>query len=168
MTHDYKRNGVTTFYAAMDVQSGIVIGACKPRHRAREFIAFLRRIDRCVQRLLDVHVALDNSATHKTPEVKAWLEKYARLYPTSASWVNLVERFFAEITRKRIRRGAFASVAAPERGSQAVSVDKDGQGHPRERATRPRGSRNRGGEPSDRVRTLEAARSSRKFWPSKL
>jgi transposase len=118
MTHDYKRNGVTTLYAAMDVQSGIVIGACKPRHRAREFIAFLRRIDRCVQRHLDVHVVLDNSSTHKTPEVKAWLEKHARFKlhftPTSASWLNLVERFFAEITRKRIRRGAFASVAALE------------------------------------------------------
>ena len=78
MTHDYKRNGVTTLYAAMDVQSGLVIGACKPRHRAREFIAFLRRIDRCVQRQLDVHVVLDNSSTHKTPEVKAWLEKHDR------------------------------------------------------------------------------------------
>ena len=118
MTHDYKRNGVTTLYAAMDVQSGLVIGACKPRHRAREFIAFLRRIDRCVQRQLDVHVVLDNSSTHKTPEVKAWLKKHARFKlhftPTSASWLNLVERFFTEITRKRIRRGAFASVAALE------------------------------------------------------
>ena len=115
MTHDYKRHGVTTLYAAMDVKSGLVIGDCQPRHRAREFIAFLRRIDRVVKKRLDVHVVLDNSSTHKTDEVKAWLTKHPRFKlhftPTSASWMNLVERFFAEITRKRIRRGAFASVA---------------------------------------------------------
>jgi transposase len=117
-THDYKRNGVTTLYAAMDVKSGLVIGDCQPRHRAREFIAFLRRIDRIVQKHLDVHVVLDNSSTHKTDEVKAWLARHPRFKlhftPTSASWINLVERFFAEITRKRIRRGAFASVAELE------------------------------------------------------
>jgi transposase len=115
MTHDYKRHGVTTLYAAMDVKSGIVIGDCQPRHRAKEFIAFLKRIDRCVQKALDVHVVLDNSSTHKTAEVKAWLAKHPRFEmhftPTSASWLNLVERFFAEITRKRIRRGTFTSVA---------------------------------------------------------
>ena len=118
MTHDYKRHGVTTLYAAMDVKSGLVIGDCKPRHRAREFIAFLRRIDRAVRKQLDVHVVLDNSSTHKTREVKDWLAKHPRFKlhftPTSASWMNLVERFFAEITRKRIRRGAFASVAELE------------------------------------------------------
>ena len=117
MTHDYKRHGVTMLYAAMDVRSGL-IGDCQPRHRAREFIAFLRRIDRIVQKHLNVHVVLDNSSTHKTDEVKAWLEKHPRFKlhftPTSASWMNLVERFFAEITRKRIRRGAFASVAELE------------------------------------------------------
>jgi transposase len=117
-THDYKRNGVTTLYAAMDVKSGLVIGDCQPRHRAREFIAFLRRIDRIVQKHLDVHLVLDNSSTHKTDEVKAWLARHPRFKlhftPTSASWINLVERFFAEITRKRIRRGAFASVAELE------------------------------------------------------
>jgi len=118
MTHDYKRHGVTTLYAAMDVKSGLVIGDCQPRHRAREFIAFLRRIDRCVRKHLDVHVVLDNSSTHKTVEVKAWLAKHPRFHlhftPTSASWINLVERFFAEITRKRIRRGTFTSVAELE------------------------------------------------------
>jgi transposase len=118
MTHDYKRNGVTTLYAAMDVKSGLVIGDCQPRHRAREFIAFLRRIDRGVRKHLDVHVVLDNSSTHKTDEVKAWLARHPRFKlhftPTSASWLNLVERFFAEITRKRIRRGTFASVAELE------------------------------------------------------
>jgi transposase len=115
MTHDYKRHGVTTLYAAMDVKSGLVIGDCKPRHRAKEFIAFLRKIDRCVNKGLSVHVVLDNSSTHKTAEVKAWLAKHPRFKlhftPTSASWLNLVERFFAEITRKRIRRGTFTSVA---------------------------------------------------------
>jgi transposase len=115
MTHDYKRNGVTTLYAAMDVKSGLVIGDCQPRHRAKEFIAFLKKIDRCVLKGLDVHVVLDNSSTHKTAEVKTWLAKHARFTlhftPTSASWLNLVERFFAEITRKRIRRGTFTSVA---------------------------------------------------------
>ena len=99
MTHDYKRHGTTTLFAALDVKSGIVIGECLPRHRAKEFLRFLRRI---------------NYATHKTPEVKAWLEKHPRFKlhftPTSASWLNLVERFFAEITTKRIRRGSYTSV----------------------------------------------------------
>ncbi len=115
MTHDYKRHGTTTLFAALDVKSGLVIGECQPRHRAKEFIRFLRRIDRCVKKYLDIHVVLDNYGTHKTPEVKAWLAKHRRFHlhftPTSASWLNLVERFFAEITQKRIRRGAFRSVA---------------------------------------------------------
>src|SRR6266852_6438522 len=115
MTHDYKRNGTTTLFAALDVKSGLVIGECQPRHRANEFIRFLTRIDRCVQKHLDVHLVLYNYGTHKTPEVKAWLAKHARFKlhftPTSASWLNLVERFFAEITSKRIRRGVFRSVA---------------------------------------------------------
>ena len=115
MTHDYKRHGTTTLFAALDAKSGLVIGACLPRHRAREFIRFLKRIDRCVQRHLDVHLVLDNYATHKTAEVQAWLARHKRFHchftPTSSSWLNLVERFFAEITEKRIRRGAFTSVA---------------------------------------------------------
>jgi transposase len=115
MTHDYKRHGTTTLFAALDVKSGLVIGECHPRHRAKESIRFLRRIDRCVQKHLDVHLVLDNYGTHKTPEVKAWLAKHPRFKlhftPTSASWLNLVERFFAEITTKRIRRGTFSSVA---------------------------------------------------------
>jgi len=115
MTHDYKRHGTTTLFAALDVKIGLVIGECQPRHRAKEFIRFLTRIDRCVQKHLDVHLVLDNYGTHKTPEVKAWLAKHARFKlhftPTSASWLNLVERFFAEITSKRIRRGVFRSVA---------------------------------------------------------
>lgn len=118
MTHDYKRNGTTTLFAALDVKSGLVIGECQPRHRAKEFIRFLKRIDRCVKKFLDVHLVLDNYGTHKTAEVKAWLAKHPRFklhfIPTSASWLNLVERFFAEITTKRIRRGTFTSVAELE------------------------------------------------------
>jgi transposase len=113
MTHDYKRHGTTTLFAALDVKSGLVIGECMPRHRAREFLTFLRRIDRAVLKPRDVHIVLDNYATHKTPEVQAWLEKHPRFKlhftPTSASWLNLVERFFAEITTRRIRRGSYSS-----------------------------------------------------------
>jgi transposase len=118
MTHDYKRHGTTTLFAALDVKSGLVIGECQPRHRAKEFIRFLKRIDRCVQKHLDIHLVVDNYGTHKTPQVKAWLAKHRRFKlhftPTSASWLNLVERFFAEITTKRIRRGIFRSVAELE------------------------------------------------------
>ena len=118
MTHDYKRHGTTTLFAALDLKSGIVIGECQPRHRAKEFIRFLKRIDRCVMKHLDIHLVLDNYGTHKTPEVKAWLARHRRFKmhftPTSASWLNLVERFFAEITTKRIRRGVFRSVAELE------------------------------------------------------
>jgi transposase len=114
-THDYKRNGTTTLFGALDVKTGLVIGECHPRRRAKEFIRFPKRIDRCVQKHLDIHLVLDNYGTHKTPAVKRWLLKHRRFHlhftPTSAFWLNLVERFFAEITQKRIRRGAFASVA---------------------------------------------------------
>ena len=118
MTHDYKRHGTTTLFAALDVKTGFVIGECKQKHRAREFIAFLKRIDRTVAKNLTIHLVLDNYSTHKTAEVKAWLEKHPRFKmhftPTSASWMNLVERFFAEITGRRIRRGVFTSVAELE------------------------------------------------------
>jgi len=114
MTHDYKRHGTTTLFAALDVKSGLVIGECMPRHRTKEFLSFLRRIDRAVEKPRDIHLVLDNYATHKTPEVKAWQEKHPRFKlhftPTSASWLNLVERFFAEITTKRIRRSSYSSV----------------------------------------------------------
>ena len=92
--------------------------ACNPREGAKEFLQFLRRIDRAVQKPRDVHLVLDNYATHKTPEVRAWLEKHPRFKlhftPTSASWLNMVERFFAEITSKRIRRGSYSSVGELE------------------------------------------------------
>jgi transposase len=114
MTHDYKRNGTTTLFAALDVLTGSVIGQCLPRHRHVEFLKFLRTIDRQVPKRLQVHLILDNYATHKHPNVKAWLAKHPRFQlhftPTSSSWLNQVEIFFGQITDKAIRRGAFESV----------------------------------------------------------
>jgi transposase len=114
MTHDYKRNGTTTLFAALNVLSGVVIGECLPRHRHEEFLKFLRRVDREVPKNLQVHLILDNYATHKHADVKAWLAKHPRFHlhftPTSSSWLNLVERWFREITDKAIRRGVFPSV----------------------------------------------------------
>jgi transposase len=114
MTHDYKRNGTTTLFAALDVLTGAVIGQCLPRHRHSEFLTFLRTIDRTVPKRLRIHLILDNYATHKHPTVKAWLEKHPRFHlhftPTSSSWLNMVEGFFAQLTNKTIRRGVFASV----------------------------------------------------------
>ena len=115
MTHDYKRNGTTTLFAALNMLDGRVIGTCMARHRHREFLRFLKLIDQQTPAKLDLHLIVDNYATHKTPAVKRWLKAHPRLHlhftPTSASWLNMVERFFAEITRKRIRRGVFRSVA---------------------------------------------------------
>jgi transposase len=114
MTHDYKRNGTTCLFAALNVLDGKVIGTCYPRHRHIEFLKFLRRINRQVNKELDVHMILDNYGTHGHPNVTAWLAKHPRFHlhftPTSASWLNLVERWFAEITRKRLKRGVFRSV----------------------------------------------------------
>jgi DDE superfamily endonuclease/Homeodomain-like domain len=113
-THDDQRNGTTTLLAALDGTSGRVIGEGLPRHRANEVLAFLRRIDRAVGKPRDIHLGLDTYATHTTPEVQAWLVKQPRfklhVTPTSASWRNLVERFFAEITNRRLRRGSDDSV----------------------------------------------------------
>jgi transposase len=114
MTHDYKRNGTTTLFAALDVLTGKVIGECLPRHRHGEFLRFLRRIDREVPKGLQIHLSLDNYGTHGHPNVKAWLEKHPRFHlhftPTSSSWLNLVERWFRNLTDKAIRRGVFRSV----------------------------------------------------------
>jgi len=114
MTHDYKRNGTTTLFAALDVKTGHVIGECVPRHRAKEFISFLKKIDTAVDRALDLHLILDNYSTHKTKQVRNWLKRHKRFnlhfIPTSSSWLNLVERFFALITEDAIRRGVFKSV----------------------------------------------------------
>lgn len=113
-THDYWRNGTTTLFAALNVLDGTVIGKCLPRHRNEEFITFLDHIDETVDDDLDVHLILDNYATHKHPNVKQWLADHPRYHvhftPTSSSWLNLVERFFGEITAKRIRRGTFRNV----------------------------------------------------------
>lgn len=103
-----------TLFAALDTLDGSVIGSCNERHRHEEFLAFLKEIDRKTPKDLGLHLVLDNYATHKHPEVKAWLETQPRFHlhfvPTSCSWLNLVERFFAQITTKRIRRGSFESV----------------------------------------------------------
>jgi transposase len=118
MTHDYKRNGTTTLFAALNMLDGKVIGTCMKRHRHREFVNFLKLIDKSTPAGLDLHLIVDNYATHKTPAVKRWLTTHTRFHlhftPTSASWLNMVERFFGEITRKRIRRGVFKSVAELE------------------------------------------------------
>ncbi len=115
-THDYRRAGTSSLYAALDLSTGKVIGALHSRHRSIEFKKFLQRIDAQVPRDLDVHVVLDNSSTHKTPAVKRWLLAHPRFQlhftPTSSSWLNLVERWFAELTTKKLRRGAHRSVHA--------------------------------------------------------
>jgi len=114
MTHDYKRNGTTTLFAALDVLSGRVIGQCLPRHRHSEFLTFLKTIDRQVPKRLNVHLILDNYATHSHPKVRAWLDRHPRFElhftPTSSSWLNMVEIFFSRLTQKAIRRGIFHSV----------------------------------------------------------
>jgi transposase len=114
MTHDYKRHGTTTLFAALDVLTGKVIGSCLPKHRHQEFLKFLRTVDREVPKGLDIHMILDNYATHKHPDVKAWLDKHPRFdlhfTPTTSSWLNLVERWFRELTDKALRRGVFHSV----------------------------------------------------------
>jgi transposase len=114
MTHDYKRNGTTTLFAALDLLQGKVIGDCHKRHRHQEFLKFLRRIDREFSGKSPLHLVIDNYGTHGTAEVKTWLKKHPRFVmhyvPTSCSWLNLIERWFAELTNKRIRRGSFLSV----------------------------------------------------------
>lgn len=120
-TPDYVRNGTTSLFAALNVATGAVIGKCYRRHRQQEFLKFLKEIDAQVEREPDVqiHIILDNYGTHKTPSVKRWFERHPEYHlhftPTSGSWLNQVERFFAEITRKQIRRGVFRSVAALEK-----------------------------------------------------
>jgi transposase len=114
MTHDYKRHGTTTLFAALNVLDGKVIAQCQPHHRHSEWLTFLRQIDRETPRSKTLHLICDNYATHKHPKVKAWLEKHPRFTlhftPTSASWLNMVERFFRDITVARLRRGVFRSV----------------------------------------------------------
>jgi transposase len=114
MTHDYKRNGTTTLFAALEMAQGKLIGTCMPRHRHQEWIKFLQLIDSQTPAGLDLHLIADNYRTHKHPRVQKWLAKHSRFHihfiPTSSSWLNMVERWFREITDKRIRRDAFTSV----------------------------------------------------------
>jgi len=116
MTHDYKRNGTTTLFAALSMLDGTIIGDCLPRHRHQEFIRFLKKIDVETPAGLDLHLIVDNYGTHKHLSVKRWLKRNDRFHlhfiPTSSSWVNMVERWFREITDKRIRRGTFRNVPA--------------------------------------------------------
>lgn len=114
MTHDYKRHGTTTLFAALNILNGKVIGKCMPRHRQDEFLKFLKKIDKETPKKLDLHLIADNYGSHKTEKIKMWLKKHPRFKmhftPTSASWINMVERFFSELTNKRVRRGVFRSV----------------------------------------------------------
>lgn len=116
MTHDYKRHGTTTLFAALDPARGRVVGMCSPRHRQQEFLRFLRRLDGEYPKGVALHLVLDNYGTHKTAAVKAWLAKHPRFHlhfvPTSGSWLNLVEAWFAQLSQKRLRRGMFTSVKA--------------------------------------------------------
>ena len=114
LTHDYKRNGTTTLFAALDMADGEVIGTCMPRHRHQEWIKFLNLIDRQTPPDLDLHLIVDNYGTHKHEKVQRWLKRHPRVHlhfiPTSSSWLNLVERWFRKLDHKRIRRGTFTSV----------------------------------------------------------
>lgn len=114
MTHDYKRHGTTTLFAAIEVVRGELIGTCMPRHRHQEWVKFLRLVDQNTDPALELHLIVDNYQTHKHPKVRAWLKRHTRFHvhfiPTSSSWLNLIERWFRELTDKRIRRGAFKSV----------------------------------------------------------
>lgn len=133
-THDYVRNGTTTLFAALNTLSGKIIEQCLPRHRHTEFLQFLNRIEHSVPPKLDVHIVMDNYATHKHPLVKAWFEARPRYHvhftPTSSSWLNAVERFFAEITDKRIRRGTFRSVRELQRAIAAFVTEHNKNAKP--------------------------------------
>lgn len=133
-THDYKRAGTSSLYAALDITTGKVIGSLHARHRAIEFKKFLQNIDRAVPTELDVHVILDNSSTHKTPAVKKWLLAHPRFVlhftPTSSSWLNLVERWFAELTNKKLRRGTHRSVRDLNTDIRAWIADWNEDPHP--------------------------------------
>ena len=123
-THDYVRHGTTSLFAALDIRTGEVIGTCHRRHRQQEFLKFLELVNsRIPDEVTEVHIVMDNYGTHKTPKVKRWFQRHRRYHlhftPTSGSWINQVERFFAEITDKRIRRGTFESVRALEEAIRA-------------------------------------------------
>ena len=114
LTHDYKRNGTTTLFAALDVAQGIFIGQCMKRHRYQEWLRFLKKIDESTDPNLDLHLIVDNYQTHKHEKVTRWLDRHPRFHvhfiPTSSSWLNMVERWFRDLTQRRLRRGVFKSV----------------------------------------------------------
>lgn len=114
MTHDYKRNGTTTLFAALNILTGEVLGTCAKRHRHQEWLTFLREINKATPKDKEIHIICDNYATHKHPKVKSWLKYHKRFHvhftPTSASWLNMVERFFRELSEKQLKRGVFRSV----------------------------------------------------------
>ncbi len=126
-THDYYRHGTLALFAALNVATGKIISSTKPKHRTKEFLNFLRQIEREVPAELDLHIILDNYATHKTEAVEDWLAKRPRwklhFTPTHSSWLNQVERFFARITNERIRRGVFQSVADLEKAITTKNHD---------------------------------------------
>ena len=145
VTHDYKRHGTTTLFAALNTLDGTVISMCQPRHRHDEWLKFLRLIERKTPKHLTLHLIVDNYATHTHPDVQEWLAKHPRFVmhftPTSASWLNMVERFFRDISENRIRRDSFTSVAelelaidlyvaASQHRSQAVHLDRQRHRHP--------------------------------------
>ena len=149
-THDYMRHGTTTLFAALDIATGEIIGQCFPRHRSREFLKFLRTLEAQVPDDLDVHLVMDNDATHKTPAVQRWLARHPRWHvhftPTGASWLNQVERFFALLTEKQLRRGVHRSTqelehAIPalhrhrQRQPATVPLDQVRRRHPRHHQT---------------------------------
>jgi transposase len=129
MTHDYKRHGTTTLFAALDVATGELFHECLPRHRHQEFLRFLRTVERQTDPDLDLHFILDNYATHKHPKVKAWLEKNPRVHfhflPTSSSWLNLVERFFGELSQRQLKRLAVNNVKELEAAIEAYVAKRN-------------------------------------------
>tara|TARA_Y100001934_G_C11794719_1_gene514287 strand:- start:16 stop:525 length:510 start_codon:yes stop_codon:yes gene_type:complete len=114
LTHDYKRNGTTTLFAAIELAEGKIIAECMPRHRHQEWLKFLKKIDAETPPDLDLHLIVDNHCTHKHFKVKAWLKRHPRFHihfiPTSSSWLNVIERWFGKITQERIRNGVFRSI----------------------------------------------------------
>ena len=140
-THDYERHGTTTLFAALDIATGKVIGELHRRHRSSEFLKFLRTIDASVPPELDIHLVMDNYGTHKTPTIKAWFARHPRYHlhftPTSASWLNQVERWFAILSQRQIKRGSHRSTLELEKAirsflevhnarPQAIRVAQDG------------------------------------------
>jgi transposase len=134
MTHDYKRHGTTSLFAALDILNGKVIGRCMSRHRHQEFIRFLDTVEAQVPKRKAIHAIVDNYATHKHPQVREWLARHPRwtfhFTPTSASWLNAVEGFFAKLTRRRLKRGVFHSVAELQDAIQRFIDDTNQQPKP--------------------------------------